>query len=86
MKWVRFLSPGAQAPAFGSLDASAREVTEIAGDLFGERKPTGRRFAIGDVQLLAPIVPPTFYAAGVNYPTHFRTAAEKAGKPITYPK
>ena len=31
-------------------------------------------------------MPPTFYAAGVNYPTHFRTAAEKAGKPVTYPK
>ena len=86
MKWVRYLAPGETEPRFGSLNEDATQIREIRGDYFGERQPSGRTFALAGVKLLAPIVPPTFYAAGVNYPTHFRTAAEKAGKPITYPK
>ena len=94
MRWVRYLAPGETSPHFGSLsgslsgslDASGERIREIKGDLFGDQQPSGRTFAMKDVKLLAPIVPPTFYAAGVNYPTHFRTAAEKAGTPVTYPK
>jgi 2-keto-4-pentenoate hydratase/2-oxohepta-3-ene-1,7-dioic acid hydratase in catechol pathway len=86
MRWVRYEAPGESVPHFGSLDESGERIREITGDLFGAQQPSGRTFAMKDVKLLAPIVPPTFYAAGVNYPTHFRTAAEKAGKPITYPK
>lgn len=90
MRWVRYLAPGEElgetAPKHGSLDDTGERIREIAGDLFGEKAPTGRTLNLRDVKLLVPIVPPTFYAAGVNYPTHFRTAAEKAGKPITHPK
>lgn len=86
MKWVRYLAPGEASPNYGSLDDAGTRIREITGDLFGGQQPSGRTFSMRDVKLLPPIVPPTFYAAGVNYPTHFRTAAEKAGKPITYPK
>lgn len=85
MRWVRYLAPGESGPRFGSLDADGTRVHEIRGDYFGARESSGRSFALADIKLLAPVVPPTFYAAGVNYPTHFRTAAEKAGKPIVYP-
>ena len=85
MKWVRFVAAGEVEPHFGSLDDSCSEICEIDGDFFGAHTPSGRTFPLSGVKLLAPFIAPTFYAAGANYPSHFRTAAEKAGKPLVYP-
>lgn len=46
------------------------EVHEIAGDLFGAREESGRRFALSDVRLLAPVAPSKMLAAGFNYRSH----------------
>jgi 2-keto-4-pentenoate hydratase/2-oxohepta-3-ene-1,7-dioic acid hydratase in catechol pathway len=37
------------------------------------------------VKLLLPVVPPTFYAAGLNYAEHVKEAAEKLGLPVNLP-
>jgi len=85
MRWVRYLAPDAVAPAFGSLSADGETIDEIAGDLFGARRPTGRCLHRAEVTLLAPIVPPTFYAATGNYPGHFRATSAQAGRPLVLP-
>ena len=37
------------------------------------------------MKLLVPVVPPTFYAAGLNYAEHVREAAEKLGLKVNLP-
>jgi 2-keto-4-pentenoate hydratase/2-oxohepta-3-ene-1,7-dioic acid hydratase in catechol pathway len=38
---------------------------------------TGRTLFLGDVVLLPPVMPPTFYAVGINYMQHVRNAMSK---------
>ncbi len=38
------------------------------------------------MKLLVPVIPPTFYAAGLNYAEHVREAAEKIGLKVELPK
>ncbi len=83
MRWIRYKGADGQV-RHGRLEGE--RIAEIAEGFFGERAETGRQDKLREVRLLPPVIPPTFYAAGVNYPTHFRTAAAKAGKPLEYPK
>ena len=85
MKWVRYQDKADGRNHFGSLDADSGRITEIEGDLFGARKPTGRTHQLDSVRLLPPIMPLTFYAAGINYPNHVRTAAAKKGADFKLP-
>jgi 2-keto-4-pentenoate hydratase/2-oxohepta-3-ene-1,7-dioic acid hydratase in catechol pathway len=82
MKWVRYET--AAGPRQGLLEGDT--VEEIEGDMFGSHKRTGRRLAYAGLRLLPPLVPVTFYAAGVNYPTHFKKVAAREGKPVDLPK
>jgi len=54
--------------AFGLLNAS--RIDELRGGLFDPPVKTGRTFAIDDVQLLPPVVPPKIFAVGLNYKSH----------------
>jgi 2-keto-4-pentenoate hydratase/2-oxohepta-3-ene-1,7-dioic acid hydratase in catechol pathway len=45
-------------------------VTPFAGDLFGDRTPSGDPVGLDDVKLLAPIVPRQLLAVAVNYKSH----------------
>jgi 2-keto-4-pentenoate hydratase/2-oxohepta-3-ene-1,7-dioic acid hydratase in catechol pathway len=76
MRWVRFA--GADGPCVGRLDASDM-VTPGAGDMFGGWTPSGEPVPLSSVRLMAPVIPPTFYACGINYEGHWRTAAEEFG-------
>lgn len=51
--WVRFKANG--QTCFGTLAQGT--LTEYTGDLFGEKQPTERQFALNDVQLLMPCEP-----------------------------
>ena len=53
---------------FGIVNGGAIE--ELTGGLFGEHEPSGRRFDLNDVQLLAPCLPPKILAVGLNYKSH----------------
>jgi 2-keto-4-pentenoate hydratase/2-oxohepta-3-ene-1,7-dioic acid hydratase in catechol pathway len=72
MKIIRHLTP--EGPAFAALqsDGSARE---IAGDIYGDHRLTGRTVTVG--KLLAPIVPAQILCIGLNYRQH---AAESNAK------
>jgi 2-keto-4-pentenoate hydratase/2-oxohepta-3-ene-1,7-dioic acid hydratase in catechol pathway len=62
--WVRFAhSAGAQG--FGQLQSG--DVIEFEGSLFGDKAPTGRRFPLGEVTLLAPCEPSKMLALWNNF-------------------
>ena len=46
------------------------KVSELSGGLFDPHVPTGRRFALAEVKLLAPCEPPKILAVGLNYRSH----------------
>ncbi|GAB3564206.1 fumarylacetoacetate hydrolase family protein [Amycolatopsis endophytica] len=54
--------------AFASVDGE--ELLEIADHPFGQPNYTGKRFALADVRLLAPILPSKVIAIGRNYAEH----------------
>jgi len=58
----------------------------LASDLFAEPVLDGRRVPLSGVRLLPPIIPRTFYAAGLNYKTHLREVAERDGTPLKFPE
>ena len=81
MRWVRYERDG--GPRFGMVEGE--RVIEVSGDPFSAHAPTGRSLALASLRLLPPVIPPTFYAAGVNYRRHLQSAAAKRGEPYTAP-
>ena len=63
--------PMASSKATRSFRCAARRSTP------GNARPRGCK--LSDVKLLVPVIPPTFYAAGLNYAEHVREVAEKLG-------
>jgi 2-keto-4-pentenoate hydratase/2-oxohepta-3-ene-1,7-dioic acid hydratase in catechol pathway len=76
MKWCRFKFQ--EEVSFGVVDGDA--VTRVCGSPFHEFNVTETRYNLCDVKLLVPIVPPTFYAAGFNYPDHIIAIANSRGE------
>lgn len=74
-RWVRFGT--AEGPRHGYI--SGESIVPISGDLFGEWQSAGESVPLAGARLLAPVIPPTFYACGINYEGHWRTAAEEFG-------
>ena len=67
------------------------EVIEVEGSPMGPDGPTspadtGATYALGEVRLLAPIIPPMLYAAGPNHNGHVEGMAARRGSPPNYPK
>ena len=60
--WLRFDSGG--TAGFGTLDGDF--IDEHEGDLFASPTPTGRRFALADVQIVLPCRPSKFLALWNN--------------------
>ena len=58
----------------------------ITGEILDEGDPTGETHALDSVQLLPPVIPETFYAAGLNYVTHIMEQAEARGAKPNIPE
>jgi 2-keto-4-pentenoate hydratase/2-oxohepta-3-ene-1,7-dioic acid hydratase in catechol pathway len=84
MKWIHFSAPGA-ASAYGILEADDR-IREVRGTPFGAHEPTGAVHKLAEVKIEVPLLPRTFYAAGLNYVKHIREYAELTGNPVAEPK
>jgi 2-keto-4-pentenoate hydratase/2-oxohepta-3-ene-1,7-dioic acid hydratase in catechol pathway len=82
MRWVRFSRNG--QIAYGSLNGET--ISEVAGAPWIDATPTGGKFRLADVKLEVPVIPPTFYAAGINYAAHIREMAEKRGEKPVFPE
>jgi len=62
---------------YGLADPESGKVREIAGDPFGDAKPTGVVLRLDEVRLLAPVVPGKIVAVGLNYKDHAREMGKK---------
>lgn len=75
MRWARIDLNG--APSYAVVEGET--VIPVRGSPFDSWERTGQRLELNDVKLLVPVVPPTFYAAGMNYAEHVKEVAEKVG-------
>ena len=82
MKWCRFQA-GDKA-AYGIIEGDI--VVEVAGSPFDDYTRTSSTHPLDSVRLLVPVIPPTFYAAGINYPEHVTWAAQMRGQELNLPK
>ena len=82
MKWCRYKSGG--KVSYGIIEGDT--VVEVEGSPFEAYSKTSTTYALSSVKLQAPVIPPTFYAAGINYPEHVTWAANKVGTQPNLPK
>jgi len=82
MRFVRYEQAGQVRHGL----VEGEHVAELRGGLFDTPQKTGRREPLAALQLLPPIIPGTFYAAGVNYMAHRKSAAAASGQPLELPK
>ena len=76
MRWLRYEADGREYYGFVEGD----DVVEVKGDPFAGYERTARRRRLDSVKFLVPVVPRTFYAAGLNYPEHVTEAARRLGR------
>jgi 2-keto-4-pentenoate hydratase/2-oxohepta-3-ene-1,7-dioic acid hydratase in catechol pathway len=81
MRWARFEQNG--SPTYGVVEGD--DIVPVRGSPFDSWERTSTRLPLAGVKLLVPVVPPTFYAAGLNYADHVREAAEKLGLKVELP-
>ncbi len=85
MRWIRFSITGVEGSAYGVLDDADR-VHAVRGTPWGPHEHSGQVYALSDVKIDVPVVPGTFYAAGLNYVKHIHEYAAKTGTPIAIPE
>jgi 2-keto-4-pentenoate hydratase/2-oxohepta-3-ene-1,7-dioic acid hydratase in catechol pathway len=81
MKWCRIEIDG--RPVFGIVEAD--EVCLVDGPPYGAHTGTGARLPLPTVKLLPPVVPPNFYAAGINFRDHIEWANQYLGMSLKPP-
>jgi len=82
VRWCRFQS--GRTVAFGII-GDDNTVTEVTGSPFAEHTRTSNVVGLSRVKLLVPVIPPTFYAAGVNYREHVTEMAQRRGVKPEFP-
>ena len=70
MKWLRYKAHA--EVHYGVLEDGG--IRQMRGTPFGPHEPDGKKHALGDVALLPPVMPPNFYAAGINFRCLERTS------------
>ena len=81
MRWARFERNG--SPSYAVIEGDT--VIPVRGLPFDAWERTPERLKLDSVRLVVPVIPPTFYAAGMNYPEHVREVAEKVGQKPSLP-
>ena len=82
MKWCRF-STG-NGISYGIIEGD--DVDEVEGNPFDGYNKTSKSQPLASVKLEVPVIPPTFYAAGINYPEHVTWAAKMRGEEPVLPE
>jgi 2-keto-4-pentenoate hydratase/2-oxohepta-3-ene-1,7-dioic acid hydratase in catechol pathway len=78
MRWCRFQV--GDKVSYGIVEDEAR-VTAVSGTPFETYTVTATTYPLSAVKLLVPVIPPTFYAGGLNYPEHVQWWAQYSGTP-----
>ena len=81
MKWARFTHDN--VTSYGVIEDSVVRVAQ--GDPFLGYELTSRKLHLEQVKLEVPVIPRTFYAAGLNYAKHIEEAARLTGSPVVLP-
>ncbi len=76
MRWIRYQADG--KAAYGLVEGD--QVQEVRGDPFQGYERIATRRPLGAVKPLVPVLPRTFYAAGLNYAEHAVAAANQRGE------
>lgn len=76
MRWIRCAADGRES--YGILEGD--DVVEVRGDPFAGYERLAARRKLSAVRLLVPVIPRTFYAAGLNYADHVIAVANKRGE------
>ena len=78
MRWCRFQV--GDKISYGIVEDEAC-VIEVSGTPFETYTVTPTTYPLSAVKLLVPVIPPTFYAGGLNYPEHVQWWAQYSGTP-----
>jgi len=81
MRWCRYQS--GRTVSYGLIEGST--VTAVTGSPFEVWTRTANSEHVSRVKLLVPVIPPTFYAAGVNYREHVTEMAHRRGVKPEFP-
>ena len=81
MRWCRFQT--GDGSAYGIIEGDT--VTAVTGSPFEAHARTSPIVPLSLVKLLVPVIPPTFYAAGVNYREHVTEMAHRRGEKPKFP-
>jgi 2-keto-4-pentenoate hydratase/2-oxohepta-3-ene-1,7-dioic acid hydratase in catechol pathway len=76
MRWARYLVDARET--YGIIEGDA--ILDVTGDPFDGYERTATSRSLAGTTLLAPVMPRTFYAAGLNYADHVVAAANKRGE------
>jgi 2-keto-4-pentenoate hydratase/2-oxohepta-3-ene-1,7-dioic acid hydratase in catechol pathway len=82
MRWIRYSTNG--QTRYGILEGS--RIREISGTPFEAHEPTGQVHALEDVRIEVPVIPPTFYAVGLNYTAHIADQARMNQEALVLPE
>ena len=82
MNWCRIQTE--RGAAYAAVEGDEVEVLTAAP--FEANARTGERHRLSAVELLPPVVPPNFYAAGLNYRAHIEWANEHHGMALKVPE
>jgi len=82
MRWMRFEIN--DNISYGIVEEESVQL--VSGNPFGGYKKSDIKYAISDVKLLVPVVPKTFYAAGLNYVEHVQEQSRLHGIKINLPQ
>jgi 2-keto-4-pentenoate hydratase/2-oxohepta-3-ene-1,7-dioic acid hydratase in catechol pathway len=81
MRWLRYEANGQES--YGIVEGD--EVVAVKGDPFAGYEMTRTKHKLRDIKYLVPVVPKTFYAAGLNYVEHITEMAKKRGEKPNIP-
>lgn len=81
MKWCRFQTTG--PVSYGIVEENT--VAAVEGNPFDGYARVSKAYPLESVKLLVPVIPPTFYAAGVNYRRHVTEMAHLRGAEPQFP-
>jgi 2-keto-4-pentenoate hydratase/2-oxohepta-3-ene-1,7-dioic acid hydratase in catechol pathway len=81
MKWCRFQT--GDKPSYGIIEGET--VIQVDGSPFDSYTKSAKTYPLQGVKLLVPVIPPTFYAAGINYREHVTEIARQRGEEPQFP-
>jgi 2-keto-4-pentenoate hydratase/2-oxohepta-3-ene-1,7-dioic acid hydratase in catechol pathway len=81
MRWARYDDAG--TPAYAVVEGD--DLIPVRGSPFATWERTASKLPLAQIKLLPPVIPPTFYACGMNYAGHVREVAAKIGQAPNLP-